>query len=110
MEAPVKSCHSGDTTLSVRPTIQGESVHHQEDGILLCLCSDFSQASWGEGKHQNGINSEIQLDLSVCSGWEVAEGICQKHFSAWLVCDDQIILLQMEKHPLEVCRGCCEIF
>ena len=26
MEAPVKSCHSGDT-LSVRPAIQGESVH-----------------------------------------------------------------------------------
>ena len=28
MEAPVKSCHSGDTALSVRPTVQGESVHH----------------------------------------------------------------------------------
>ena len=28
MEAPVKSCCSGDTTLSVGPTIQGESVHH----------------------------------------------------------------------------------
>ena len=27
-EAPVESGHSGDTTLSVRPTIQGESVHH----------------------------------------------------------------------------------
>ena len=28
MEAPVKSCHSGDVTLSVRPTVEGESVHH----------------------------------------------------------------------------------
>ena len=27
-EAPVESGRSGDTTLSVRPTIQGESVHH----------------------------------------------------------------------------------
>ena len=31
-EAPVESGHSGDTTLSVRPTVQGELVHHQEDG------------------------------------------------------------------------------
>ena len=65
--------------------------------------------SWGEGKHQYGIDSEVQLDLSVCSGWEVAEGIHQKHFSAWPVHDDQVILLQMEEHSLEVCRGCCEI-
>ena len=27
-EAPVESGRSGDTTLSVRPTVQGESVHH----------------------------------------------------------------------------------
>ena len=27
-EAPVESGHSGDTTLFVRPTVQGESVHH----------------------------------------------------------------------------------
>ena len=66
--------------------------------------------SQGEGKHQYGINSEVQLDLSVCSGQEAAEGIRQKHFSAWPVCDDQVILLQMEEHPLDVCRGCCEIF
>ena len=110
MEAPVKSCHSGDMTLSVRPTIQGESVHCQEDGVPLCLCSDLGQTSQGEGKHRYGVDSEIQFDLSVCSGWEEAEGICQKHFSAWLVCDDQVILLQMEEHPLEACRGHCEIF
>ena len=110
MEAPVKSCHSGDMTLSFRPTVQGESVHHQEDGVLLCLCTNLGQTSQGEGKHLYGIDLEIQLDLSVCSGWEVAEGICQKHFSAWLVHDDQVILLQMEEHPLEVCRGHCENF
>ena len=40
-EAPIKSCHSGDTTLSVRPTIQGESVHHQEDRVSLCFCTDL---------------------------------------------------------------------
>ena len=51
MEAPVKSCHSGDMTLSVGPTIQGESVHHQEDGVPLCLCTDLGQTSQGEGKH-----------------------------------------------------------
>ena len=39
----------------------------------------------------------------------MAEGICQKHFPAWPVCDDQVILLQMEEHSLEACRGCCEI-
>ena len=27
-EAPVKSGRSGDMTLSVRPAVQGESVHH----------------------------------------------------------------------------------
>ena len=58
-EAPVKSCHSGDTTLSVRPTIQSEPVHCQEDGVLLCLCTNLGQASWGEGKHQYGIHSEV---------------------------------------------------
>ena len=109
-EAPVKSCRSGDTTLSVRPSIQGESVHHQEDGVPLCLCSDLGQTYQGEGKHQYGIHLEVQWDLGVHSGWEAAEGICQKHFSAWLVRDDQVILLQMEEHPLEACRGCCEIF
>ena len=51
MEAPVKSCHSGDMTLSVGLTIQGESVHHQEDGVPLCLCTNLGQTSWGEGKH-----------------------------------------------------------
>ena len=59
MEAPVKSCHSGDMTLSVRPTVQGESVHHQEDGVPLCLCSDIGQTSQGEGKHRYGIDSEV---------------------------------------------------
>ena len=58
-EAPVESGHSGDTTLSVRPTIQGESVHCREDGVPLSLCSDLGQASWGEGEHQYGINSEV---------------------------------------------------
>ena len=32
MEAPVESGCSGDMTLSVGPTVQGDSVHHQEDG------------------------------------------------------------------------------
>ena len=58
-EAPVKSCCSGDMTLSVRPTIQGESVHHQEDGVLLSLCSNLGQTSRGKGKHRYGINSEV---------------------------------------------------
>ena len=53
MEAPVKSCCSGDTTLSVRPTIQGESVYHREDGVPLCLCTNLGQASRGEGKQAN---------------------------------------------------------
>ena len=79
-EAPVKSSHSGDATLSVRPTVQGVSVHCQEDGVPLFLCTDLGQTSQGEGKHQYGIDSEIQLDLSVCSGWEAAaEDIHQKH-------------------------------
>ena len=50
-EAPVKSCCSGDMTLSIRPTIQGESVHCQEDGVPLCLCTDLGQTSWGVSKH-----------------------------------------------------------
>ena len=50
-EAPVESGCSGDTTLSVRPTIQGESVHCQEDGVPLSLYSNLGQASRGEGKH-----------------------------------------------------------
>ena len=50
-EASVKSCCSGDMTLSVRPTIQGESVHCQEDGVPLCVCTDLGQVFWGEGKH-----------------------------------------------------------
>ena len=85
-------------------------MHHREGGVPLSLCSNPGQMSGGEGKHQYGIDLEIQLDLSVGSGWEVAEGICQKHFSAWPVCDDQVILLQIEEHSLEACRGCCEIF
>ena len=40
----------------------------------------------------------------------MAEGICQKHFLAWSVRYDQVILLQMEEHSLESCRGHCEIF
>ena len=96
-------------TLSVRPTIQGESVHHGEDGVPLCLCTDLGQASQGEGKHKYGIHSEVQLDLSVGPGRKVAEGISQKHFLAWSVHDDQVILLQTEEHPLEAGRGCCEI-
>ena len=108
MEAPVKSCCSGDMTLSVRATVQGESVHCQEDGVL-CLCTDLGQVSQGEGKHQYGIHSEVQLDLSVGPGRKAAEGISQEHFLAWSVCDDQVILLQTEEHPLEACGGHCEI-
>ena len=63
----------------------------------------------GEGKHQYGIHLEVQLDLGVGPGRKVAEGISQKHFLAWSVCDDQVILLQTEEHPLEVCGGHCEI-
>ena len=51
MEAPVESGCSGDMTLSISSTIQGESVHCQEDGVPLSLCSDLGQTSWGEGKH-----------------------------------------------------------
>ena len=43
-EAPVESGCSGDTTLSVRPTIQGESVHHQEDGGPI----EFLLQSWSD--------------------------------------------------------------
>ena len=31
----LESGRSGDMTLSVRPTVQGESVHHQEDWGLI---------------------------------------------------------------------------
>ena len=51
MEAPVESGHSGDKTLSVRPIIQGESVHCREDGVPLCLCCNLGETSWGEGIH-----------------------------------------------------------
>ena len=47
-EAPVESGRSGDTTLSVRPTIQGESVHCQEDGVPLHLCCYLGEMSLGE--------------------------------------------------------------
>ena len=57
MEAPVESGHSGDMTLSVRPTIQGESVHHREDGVPLRLCCNLGQTSLGEGIHRYGIDS-----------------------------------------------------
>ena len=40
----------------------------------------------------------------------MAEDICQKHFLAWSVRDDQVVLLQTEEHSLESCRGRCEIF
>ena len=49
-EAPVESGHSGDMTLSVRPTVQGESVHHQEDGVTLHLCCYLGETSLGEYK------------------------------------------------------------
>ena len=110
MEAPVESCHSGDTALLIRPAIQGESVHCQEDGVSLCLLSDLGQASRGEGIHRYGVYLEVQLDLCVSPGWEVTEGIHQKHFLACPVCDDQVILLQVEEHPLESYGGCYEIF
>ena len=58
-EAPVESGHSGDMALSVRPTVQGESVHCQEDGVPLSFCSYLGQTFWGEGKHQYGIDSEV---------------------------------------------------
>ena len=50
-EAPVESGCSGDMTLSVRPTVQGEVVHHREDGVPLSLCSNLGEMSRGEGKH-----------------------------------------------------------
>ena len=49
-EAPVESGHSGDTTLSVRPTVQGESVHHREDGVSLHLSCNLGEMSLGECK------------------------------------------------------------
>ena len=58
-EAPVESGHSGNTTLSVGPTIQGESVHHQEDGVPLSLCCNLGETPWGEGKHRYGVDSEV---------------------------------------------------
>ena len=59
MEAPVESGHSGYTTLSVGPTIQGESVHCQENGVPLSLWSDLGETSWGEGKHRYSVDSEV---------------------------------------------------
>ena len=56
-EAPVESGCSGDMTLSVRPTVQGEPVHHREDGVSLSLCCNLGETSLGEGKHQYGIDS-----------------------------------------------------
>ena len=50
-EAPVKSGCSGDTTLSVRPTIQGKPVHCREDGVSLSLCCNLGEMSLGEGIH-----------------------------------------------------------
>ena len=47
-EAPVESGCSGDMTLSVRPTVQGELVHHREDGVSLCLCCYLGETSLGE--------------------------------------------------------------
>ena len=47
-EAPVESGHSGDMTLSVRPNIQGELVHHREDGVPLHLCCYLGETSLGE--------------------------------------------------------------
>ena len=58
-EAPVESGCSGDMTLSVGPTVQGESVHCQEDGVPLGLCCNLGETSQGEGKHQYGINLEV---------------------------------------------------
>ena len=49
-EASVESGCSGDTTLSVRPTVQGESVHHREDGVPLHLCCYLGEMSLGECK------------------------------------------------------------
>ena len=56
-ETPVESGHSGDTTLSVRPTIQGKPVHHREDGVLLCLGCNLGEMSLGEGVDRYGIDS-----------------------------------------------------
>ena len=55
-EAPVESGRSGDTTLSVRPTVQGKPVHHQEDGVSLSLCCNLGETSLGQGEHRYGID------------------------------------------------------
>ena len=93
----------------VRPSIQGESVHCGEDQALLCFLSYLGQASQGEGIHGYGIYPEVQLDFCVGPGWEMTEGIHQEHLLTWPVCDDQVLLLQSEEHPLKSCRGCYEI-
>ena len=56
-EAPVESGCSGDMTLSVGPTVQGESVHCQEDGVPLCLCCNLGETSLGEGIYRYGVDS-----------------------------------------------------
>ena len=109
MEIPVKSGGPGETSTSVWPTIQSQSVHCQEDEVLLGLCPNLGQAAPGEGGHRYGIDSEVQLDLHVGPGRKVAEGISQKHFLDWPVCDYHVILLKSEEHPLEMCRGHYEI-
>ena len=56
-EAPVESGRSGDTTLSVRPTVQGKPVHCREDGVSLCLSCNLGETSLGEGIDRYGIDS-----------------------------------------------------
>ena len=48
-EVPVISGNPGDTSTSIWPTIQGQSVDCQQDEILLCLCSDLGHRAPGEG-------------------------------------------------------------
>ena len=60
---------------------------------------------WENAKVDMASTRRSNLISVLVSGWEMAEGICQKHFLAWSVCYDQVVLLQMEEHSLESCRG-----
>ena len=73
------------------------------------LCPNLGQVAPGEGRHGYGIDSEVQLDLCVGPGRKMTEGISQKHFLAWPVCDYHVVMLKSEEHPLDMCRGCYEI-
>ena len=105
-EAPVESGRSGDTTLSVRPNhsgwvsapSRGWGPIEVSAAILVRHLGDKANIDMASTQRSNLI-SVLVLD------GRAAKGICQKHFSAWPVHYDQVILLQMEEHSLESCRG-----